>query len=249
MARNEDVYTISDTDVLDSSMLDLARSREADRREAMGRRGGARASARGGAADPLAASSLSMLVLGAGQAYNGQRQLGALLFLTEALAATGHWSMVRLWPSLLDLAALFDITEWGLVQAIALTDLALVGLVLVAVFQAYHYAETQHGRFDGFGNPLLAGVASFLIPGWGQIMNAQIGKALFFLGAQLTGVYAGVLVVYSPFVGLMRQQYGDTPMVQQFSTGVIALLCACAILWMISVYDAVLVSGFRRRGY
>jgi len=250
MPQDPDVYTISDQDVLDASMVDLARSREADRREAKGagRRGRA-ASFRPGGAAPLAASSLSILALGAGQAYNGQRQLGALLFLTEMLAAVGHWSMLQLWPSLVDLVALWDVTEWGLIQAIAMADLALLGLVLVTVFQAYHYAETMQGGFDGFGNPLLAGVASFIVPGWGQIMNAQIGKALFFIGAQLTGAYIGVLMVFTPFVRMMHQQYGDAPMVQQFSTGAIATLCACAILWMISVYDAVLVSGYRRRGF
>src|SRR5437773_5835875 len=102
MGSREEVYVINAEDILDHTAAE-AGSRSGTRglssvddgRSSTRTRRGFRSSPRA-----FIASSLSLFVCGAGQAYNGQWKLGILLFLTEVLALVGHWSVVKLWPVL-----------------------------------------------------------------------------------------------------------------------------------------------------
>src|SRR5262249_31262165 len=131
-----------------------------------------------GAAQPLVASSLSLFVAGAGQAYNGQGQLGLLFFLIQALGVSANWAIVNGWSSLVELGGLFGWNEWQLFRGLAILDAGFAVLMLTGIYQAYRRGERDAGGFDGLANPVVAGLASLLLPGWGQLVNAQAGKAL-----------------------------------------------------------------------
>lgn len=243
--HNDVVYTISDEDI--------ASSREA------GRRGGPtafrqdrrpstsmRGSANGGAS-PLAASTLSLFFCGAGQIYNRQGQLGTLMLLTQLLAVAWNWAAIQMWPRLVALVDLFGVSEWKLMLGISAANLAVILMMLSSVHQAYRFADEEAGGFGGGGNPVVSGMASLVLPGWGQLVNAQAGKAIFFLFTFLSGVYVVVLTKLTPFLTLLASVDPGGFLMRKFNMFAMATVGAAAVMWILCVYDAILVAGFRRQ--
>jgi TM2 domain-containing membrane protein YozV len=196
---------------------------------------------------PLIASSLSMFLPGAGQAYNGQRQLGLLLFLVQGMAAAAHWGVAQRWSDLVELGSLFGWNEWQIFRALAVADVVILLVFLVGVYQAYRRAEHDVGGYDGMNQPMVSGLASLLLPGWGQIMNGQVGKGLVFLSGLLGGLYVMGFLMLTPVVRLMDQADPTHELLSRATTLAIGVLSAGVLLWVLSVYDAVLVAGYRRQ--
>jgi hypothetical protein len=192
------------------------------------------------------ASSLSLFVCGAGQAYNGQWKLGILLFLTEVLAVAGHWSVVKLWPVLKDLGYIFAIGDLEIFVFLAIADFLLVFFLLYNIAQAYHQAEMEGDAFHGFQQPVLSGLASLVIPGWGQLLNAQLGKALFFLFCVLTDAYAVALLTLTPFYHFAAELNLDRLPPQRATQIGLGIALSGVLIWVLSVYDAFLVARYRR---
>jgi TM2 domain-containing membrane protein YozV len=243
MPVQEEIYTISDADVLTSD----ARRRKSGRVLPDWRPSASVRGPSGGAARPLVASSLSLFVSGAGQAYNGQGQLGLLFFLFQALGAAANWAIADQWTDLIELSALFGWNEWQLFRGLILIDAGFVSVILAGIFQAYRRAERDTGGFDGLANPLVSGMASLLLPGWGQLVNAQVGKALVFLSGLLAGGGVLALLTLTPLVRILGDVDPSGLLSSNAGTAAIGVLGASAMLWVLSVYDAVLVAGYRRR--
>ena len=247
MQHNDTVYTITDEDI--ASVVDDRPGRRAGRNDPRPSQRPS-ASMRGARADggsPLAAASLSLFVCGAGQIYNRQGKLGTLLLLTQILAGTCNWAVVQLWPRLVGLADLFGMTAWNLMLTVAAIDVAVIMMMLASVHQAYRFADEEAGGFDGNGNPVVSGLASLVLPGWGQLVNGQAGKAIFFLFAFLSGVYVVVLTRLTPFLPLLASVDRSGTLMPRLTTAVMATIGVTCVLWILSVYDAILVAGFRRR--
>lgn len=237
MPQIEDVYTITDDSVLTAAPG--AGSRKASRiayRQPPS--GGARA---------VKASSMSLFFWGAGQIYNRQGRLGLLMLLTQALAASIGWSLTRIWPQVRDLVQLLGFSEWQLVATLAGAALLLIPVMLWGVLQAYRYAEAESGAWEGVSNPMLAGFASLILPGWGQLLNAQPGKAVAFLFWPLAGLYSVGLMLLTPFRSILAAAHAGTALTDQIALGAFALGTVAALMWILSVYDAALVASFRRR--
>ncbi len=250
MSPREQVYTISDEDVLDpietpglnTKKIQISRRPErrekaSDRSHYMAVRNNPRA---------LMASTLSLFCFGAGQIYNRQFKLGVLLLLTEILGIVCHWSAVATWRSIRETALLFGIAERELVLAAAGADLLLVLLALLGIHQAYRRAESDAGAFDGLANPALSGLASLLIPGWGQLFNGQLGKALCFTFSLLIVAYVTAFAIFTPILTLEDLAAIPQSLRTPNAVGGAAML-ALGSLWVLSVYDAILVAGFQRR--
>jgi len=259
MARNDDVYTIADDQILDSMRRELERkgamrpaSSSTESMADGSHKGTARSRVR--YAQPatsgtraLLASTLSLFICGAGQAYNGQGQVGALLFLTETLVVALNWSVCRMWPEVRALADVFGVTDLQIFLSVATLDFLVVFLAMAAVHQAYRQAERDDGPFGGKDNPILSGMASLIVPGWGQLVNGQPGKAVAFLFFGLTGIYTVVLLLFTPFLAMLNEVNAWRDLSAQLNTGVAAVLAASGVVWILSIYDAMLVAGFRRR--
>ncbi|HKY31990.1 MAG TPA: hypothetical protein VJV23_05590 [Candidatus Polarisedimenticolia bacterium] len=249
MPVQDDVYTISDEDVL-RSLQDAAQRRRRPAATRVDPDDRPSSSVRGhvtGGGRPLVSSTLSLFVCGAGQAYNGQGKLGLLLFLTELFAISAHWALAGLWSDVRELASLFGWTEWQLVRGLAIVDFMLIFLVLFGVHQAYRRAEADHGEFDGLANPVLSGLASMMLPGWGQLINAQAGKAMVFLFSLLAGLFTAGLMLLTPFPRLLAEAGASDSIASHAEPALAAVLGTAGIMWVLGVYDAVLVAGYRRR--
>ena len=195
----------------------------------------------------LASATLSLFLCGAGQIYNRQGKLGALMLLTQILAGVSNWAVIQIWPRLVGLADLFGVSEWNLMLGVAAADVAVILIMLVSVHQAYRFAEEETGRFAGAGNPFFSGLASLILPGWGQLVNAQAGKAIVFLFAFLSGVYLVILTRLTPFLPLLASVDAGKILMPKVTLGVMVMVGVTGLLWILSVYDAILVAGFRRR--
>ena len=194
-----------------------------------------------------AASTMSLLVCGAGQVFNGQLKLGILLLLVEAIFVIGHWALIGSWSSLQAFGEVAGVGEAGLLIGVAAFDFLMVLFIPAVVYQAYKRAESEHGSYEGMRSSVLPGVASLLLPGWGQLLNAQIGKAVFFLFSMLSAVWVAAFLVYTPILSALSGSMGEAAMQRAVSGGV-GILIAAVMMWVLNIYDAVLVSSIRRRG-
>jgi TM2 domain-containing membrane protein YozV len=255
MPQQDEVYTITDDSILDSMRRELERrgamrpesSTKAEERPRSGRSRVQYAQPPAQGRSAVLASSLSMFVCGAGQAYNGQGKLGALLFLTEALFISLNWAMTNVWHELKELADIFGITDLQLFLSAAVADYLLVILIMSTVYHAYREAEKSSGPFGGYDNPVVSGLASLVMPGWGQLVNGQPGKAVFFMFTFLSGAFAIALLMLASFLQLLDGVDAWRRLATELNTGVVIVFAAAGLVWILSVYDAMLVAGFRRR--
>jgi hypothetical protein len=194
---------------------------------------------------PLAAS-LSLFICGGGQIYNGQVKLGALFMLGELLAVVGHWSLFQLWGQVVELAAIFEITEAALVLSTLILDSFLLIFLVAGVSQAYKQAEAWGRPFDGIGFAPLSGAASALVPGWGQLLNAQAGKATFFLSVLAIMAYAGGILAFSPMIRELVMADLTRYLLLSPTSMAMAAAFGAGTLWAINVYDAFLVARYQR---
>jgi len=193
---------------------------------------------------PWVPASASIFVWGAGQGLNGQRPLGTLLFVLQVLTAATVYCLLRTWESWVWLAGLLGLEEVGLKAALAGLGLAIPALVLTSVTQAYLRARRLPGARHYRGVAVIPGMASALVPGWGQILSGHLGKGVLFLSAWLFGLYVlaasqidpGLWARLDPSVGPIAGL--------RLSIGATAVLLLVALGWVLGVYDA-LTTGRR----
>jgi hypothetical protein len=199
-----------------------------------------------GSARPAGAASLSLYVWGSGQWLNGDRDLAILLVLSQGLIAALHYFVVQTWSPIRRMAHVFFIEEWELLLGAAAIDFWLIFLLLFNVSQAFKSAERQRGKFRGLKQPFLAGLASLIVPGWGQILNGQLRKGLFFLLAFVTQAYLLAFYLLTPLYGIVSDLDPNQLILREVIRYGKFLLVATTLLWLMSVYDAVLVARYTR---
>jgi hypothetical protein len=206
----------------------------------------ATAATRGGPGRAAGAASLSLWVWGSGQWMNGDRDLAVLLFLWQILIAALHYFVASTWSALRRMAHVFFISEWELLLYAAALDFWLIFLLVFNVSQAYRSAERHRGRFHGFKRPCLAGLASIMVPGWGQILNGQLGKGLVFLFVFVTQAYLLAFYLCTPLYGIVADLDPARTLLRSLIQGGQVGLVVTAQTWFVSVYDAVLVARYTR---
>ena len=201
----------------------------------------------GGAAGAAAAGSLSLFVWGLGQLYNGERRLATLFFLCQMQILAFHYLLFMTWDQIRKFSNTFFVSEWELVLYASSIDFCLIFLMLYNVVQAYRSAESQGTTFTGLHRPLVAGLASTIVPGWGQILNGQIGKAMIFLFAFLLQAYVLVLSLASPFYRVVVDLDPQQLLLKKAIWLGMGIVFATALSWLLGVYDAVVVARYNRR--
>jgi hypothetical protein len=208
----------------------------------------ARRSARHGA-NPGVASTLSLFVWGLGQLYNGETRIAALFLLCELFVLAFHYLLYMTWEQIRTFAHLFFISEWELMVYASSIDFCVILFMIYNVAHAYRSAEARGGTFDGLGRPIVSGLASAVIPGWGQLLNGQLGKAVFFLFSFLLQVYLLILYLHSPFMRILADLSLMDPaalLLNKARLAGMAILFAGALLWSLSAYDAIVVARHNR---
>lgn len=201
---------------------------------------------RGSSNRAVGSSSLSMFVWGGGQWLNGDRDLAILLFLWQVLIVAVHYFVISIWSPIQRMAHVFFIEEWEVLMGAAAIDFWLMFLWLFNVSQAYRSAERQRGRCHGLGNAFLSGVASILVPGWGQMLNGQLKKGLFFLFGFLLQGYLLAYYLMTPLYRIVSDLDPKQRLLHQIINAGEVALGVTALLWLLSAYDAVLVARYTR---
>ncbi len=198
---------------------------------------------------PAIASTLSLWVWGLGQFYNGERKLATLFFLCQLQAVAFHYMLYAVWDRLRSFTEVFFVSEWEILLYVGAIDVCLLFLMLFNVAQAYRTAETGGGgrSFPGLHQPIVSGLASMIVPGWGQLLNGQLWKGLLFLSAfAIQGFLLGIYML-SPFYRIVLELDPQQILLKQIITGGMITLFATAQAWVISAYDAVIVACYTRR--
>jgi hypothetical protein len=208
----------------------------------------ARSSDRAGGTSSRAAgaASLSLWAWGSGQWLNGDRDLAVLLFLWQVQIAALHYLVASTWSALRRMAHVFFISEWELLLYAAALDFWPIFLLVFNVAQAYRSAERQKGRFRGLKRPWPAGLASLVVPGWGQLLNGQLGKGLVFLIVFVMQAYLLAFYLLTPLYGIVADLNPPQALLRNLIQGGQVGIVLTALIWVLSVYDAVLVARYTR---
>lgn len=256
--KNSEVFVITEDDILKPSSLPKKKKgpRSVDSsRQAIDTAPGdiptvaasaTRSRRRGGS--PAIASSLSLWIWGLGQLYNGDPKLATFFFLCQVQVAALHYMLYATWSRLRNFAEVFFINEWELFLYVAAIDICLLFLMMFNVVQAYRTAETnsRRGVYEGMHQPAVSGLASLLVPGWGQMLNGQLGKGMVFLTVFVLQGYLLGLYMLSPFYRVVLDLDPQQILLRKVITGGMIALFATAVAWVISAYDAVLVAFYTR---
>jgi len=193
--------------------------------------------------NPALAFSLSMLVWGAGQLYNRQGKIGTLLMLLMAnfyLAPISAWIY---WDALASAVSWPSITPFQFMATLA--ALYFVGLAIWLCNAEYAYraaARTRTKAFHGVDNRWLPAVCSLIIPGWGQFLNGQTGKGVFYLVFALMALFAIPVLLVTPTVWPALDSPTDRLLWERICVALLLVAPLATLMWLFSSFDALKVS-------
>jgi len=240
MSRNSGVYDLGNLDVGSSAGTETVVSRPAPRpgaRAVPRRSGGYRPAA---VAPPAldVCGSLSIFVPGSGQILRGEVALGLFYLVSMACLGTLAWAILstlgRLAATLSLLGYPSSVAAW-----------MLCGLFAAAA--ALHLACVLNAGSDGARapHPAIAAGASFVVPGWGQILNGDRLRAALFLGLVWLAA-AGWILVSPPAIRFLEILGLYLPAWAEVLSSPAVRWTLPAIVWTLSVYDAASRAAHRR---
>jgi TM2 domain-containing membrane protein YozV len=206
--------------------------------------------------NPALSFSLSMVVWGSGQMYLGAFRpgsiyLAAMLFFYSTIFAIVFF---RDWAS--RFVAGTHIPTPVLITAPVVFLLAGLLLWLVNAVDAYYRTVRLRSElFRGVSNDLWPLVCALFFPGWGQFLNGQPKKGLFFLLFGATGISAVIVLSAAPFVWPMLQARPAGQLFELFLVAALVFFPISLLVWIVSAYDSFrtcrwfgsLPPGYRKR--
>ena len=269
MINQDEVFVISEEDILKPGARTKSRSASTPKSKGLFGFGGSRKSASkakaldetvtsrptpvptrraqaSGGSSPAGAGTLSLFVWGLGQFYNGQTRLAALFLLCQLQVIAFHYLLYMTWDRIREFAGVFFVNEWEMLLYASSLDFCLIFFVIYNVAHAYRGAEVVGGRFDGLRSPVLSGLTSILVPGWGQLLNGQLGKAVVFLFSFMLQIYCLVLYLHSPLFRIVTDLDPQQLILKKATWLGMGVLFVTTLFWILSVYDAVLVARYSR---
>lgn len=193
---------------------------------------------------PALAGSLSMFVPGLGQMIAGEVAWG-LFYLSGVgfCAATLRAALVTL-DRLVPTLGVLEVPLPALIVTLGALTAGVMVLHLAAVLHAHALAASS-GE-SAAPHPIVAALASLLVPGWGQLLAGHRRRAGLFLGGVWLLGAAWVLV--TPKGSHLLARLGlSLPAALRDGWGPVVMLSAPLILWAIAVYDAAAGAAAERR--
>jgi hypothetical protein len=226
--QEADVYELSDAGATGPRAVFAPKIRRARRR--------AVESTRPTSSLPASAASLSLVVPGSGHLLVGEPTL-ALFFASGVLfLASLGWTIVTEIDRIVPTLDLLAVSPRAVIVVLATLLAAACVLHVGGVLHAHHLACGS--RQSSAPHPFLAGLASAVVPGWGQIVVGHRARAALFLCTVWT--LSGAWLVVSPYAEPVLELTGARlPAALKDGVGPIALVSLSAVTWVVAVYDAV----------
>jgi hypothetical protein len=190
---------------------------------------------RGGDVGYNVAGSLSLFVPGSSQIVRGDVAGGFFFLSCFGFVAALGWAVIATLPRLS-----------GTLEVLGQSRAALMWLLgaLYAIAGVLHLVCVMSANPQWFVatslrtvHPVVAGTASTIFPGWGQILNGDRARAVFFL-ACMWFVGAAWLLVSPPVQTLMAELALYLPAPIHALTSPIARWTLPAVVWSLAIYDA-----------
>lgn len=185
--------------------------------------------------------SLSLFVPGAGQMLRGQTTRGIFFLASIGFLATLGWAVLGTLDRLSGTLGILGYPAAAAAWALGLIYFTAGALYVANVLDA----EPEAAGEGSAPHPLLAALASALLPGWGQVLNGDRARAALLLGSLwLVGV-AWILV--SPPAREVLGSLGlYLPGVLERLTSPAVRWTLPAVVWALAVYDAAATATNRR---
>jgi hypothetical protein len=188
---------------------------------------------------PALSLSLSMFIWGSGQMYSrdygsGSKFMASMLFFYTAISC-----LVFFPGSVSQVISEIDIPVSVLL--IGFGVFFIVGLVLWlcnAVDAYYRTTKSRSEPFRGVDNELWPLFCSILFPGWGQFLNGQPRKGLFFLLFGLMGISSAFVLLVAKNVWPVLQTSQDRLVFEIYLAAALSAIPVSLLMWIVSMYDS-----------
>jgi hypothetical protein len=191
--------------------------------------------------------SLSLFLPGAGQLVRGDLSTGLFLLTMSVFLVSLAWAILE---TLDRLAVTLELLGISIVAAFWTLGAIYVLAAALHLTGVLSVVDEPSPRERVIYHPALTGVASALLPGWGQLLNGDRVRAGLFLGC--VWIAAGIWVVASPAATELLSAH--LPAVSRWEQAArnpgllwVARFTFPALLWALAVYDAAASSIHARR--
>lgn len=193
--------------------------------------------------NPALAYSLSLLIWGCGQLYNKRWKTGTLLLLFMIIF---YSSMSMFIMSRTSLASFFESINISRSGTLLICGFFYLSGILTWYFNSCHaYFTTikiNGNSFEGLKSVLFPAVCSLLIPGWGQFLNGQPQKGIFFQILGLTGLAAFPVIIIVFLLWPTLEVSQARLIVEWIFTISIISIPFVLLIWLLNIYDAASIS-------
>ena len=193
--------------------------------------------------NPSLAYSLSIIIWGCGQFYNRQWRLGIMFllyminFYLSMIIAINYWKPMKSFFESIGI----DFSTMLLILAF----FYLLGLIVwqFNAWQAYFKSIKINPRYHkGIKITFLPAFCSLLLPGWGQVINGQTKKGLFFQLFALTGYATLFFNLIMFFVWPILEASRSRLVVEWIFSISIIFSPFIFMIWILTIFDAAKVS-------
>jgi TM2 domain-containing membrane protein YozV len=196
----------------------------------------------GSGKNPAVAATLSLLIWGMGQFYNRELKWGFLFILLMANFYGIPALVIVYWNFLSPYLETFQITRSGALMGTEVFWMTGLIFWVSNVLHAYYGADKNRTKpFEGINHPVLVTFCSFLIPGWGQLLNGQPKKAFIFLIFAAAGLAAVMVPGSIFFIWPMLVTIDDRIAVEWMVVAAVVIFPIVQLMWLVGLYDAVKV--------
>ncbi|HET8760812.1 MAG TPA: hypothetical protein VFN94_07075 [Nitrospiria bacterium] len=193
--------------------------------------------------NPAVAFSWSLVIWGAGQFYNRQGAIGLLLLLLMVNCFATPALLWVSWDALPVLQIPISLTTSQFMLMIGTIYLSGLIVWFVGAVQAYYRtSRARTAAFQGIANRFLPMFCSLLVPGWGQFLNGQAKKGVFFLFIAVITFFAVPILVMILWAWPMLDAAEDRLFWEPVLIAVAALAPAALLIWPVAWFDALVVS-------
>ncbi len=184
--------------------------------------------------------TLSLFLPGMGQMVRGEVALGLFFIVWLAFLGVFSWAAATTLDRITETLRLLELPGapglWVICGAFALAALLHLANILTA---------DPYPGMPRAAHPVAAGIASAIVPGWGQVLNGSYKRACLFVAS--LWIVAAIWILALPglqaYLAELRLYIPDNVLVV---THPAVRWTAPAVIWALAVYDAASTAAGRR---